>query len=148
MGFLTDASPTNAEEPVMVAMSSDPTDAANLIRKGARLAAQFSSRLFVVYVRKKAEAPTRIEAGLQRRLQQNLVLAKSLGAEVVTLHGENISDVLVNFAQDNKIRHAIFGKSRMTPLNERFRGSILLEFIHDAVGIDVHILTTETGRSL
>lgn len=92
---------------------------------------------------KKAEDPSHIDSQLQRKLQLNLDLATKLGAIVRVLHGENISDVLVNFAFENNIRHAVFGKSRLTPIRERIRGSILLEFIHDAVGIDVHIISVE-----
>ena len=132
-----------SEEAVMVALSSDPTNAPTLIRKGTKMAARLSSRVFVVYVQKKAEDPSHIDSQLQRKLQINFDLATKLGAEVRILSGENISDVLVNFAFENKISHAVFGKSRLTPLRERVRGSILLEFIHDAVGIDVHIIIVE-----
>lgn len=132
-----------AEEAVMVALSSDPTNASILIRKGTKLAARLSSRVYVAYVQKKAEDPEHIDSQLQRKLQINFELATKLGAEVKVLHGENISDVLVNFAFENKICHAVFGKSRLTPLRERLRGSILLEFIHDAVGIDVHVVSVE-----
>jgi two-component system sensor histidine kinase KdpD len=132
-----------AEEAVMVALSSDPTNAPTLIRKGTKMAARLSSRVYVTYVQKKAEDPSHIDSQLQRKLQQNFELATKQGAIVRILQGENISDVLVNFAFENKIRHAVFGKSRLTPLRERIRGSILLEFIHDAVGIDVHIISVE-----
>jgi two-component system, OmpR family, sensor histidine kinase KdpD len=134
---------TFAEEAVMVALSSDPTNAPTLIRKGTKLAARLSSRVYVTYVQKKAEDPSNIDSQLQRKLQINFDLATKLGAEVRVLHGENVSDVLVNFAFENNICHAVFGKSRLTPIRERLRGSILLEFIHDAVGIDVHIISVE-----
>ncbi|GAB6112456.1 universal stress protein [Desulfomicrobium salsuginis] len=129
-------------EAVMVGVSSDPTDAEMLIRKGMRIAGQFGSPCFVVYVRRPSENPTRIDAGLQRVLQNNLRLAVLLGAEVVQLEGRDIAEVLVNFASERNIRHAVFGKSRLSPLRERLRGSFLLDFLHDAVGVDVHIVNT------
>jgi two-component system sensor histidine kinase KdpD len=129
-------------EAVMVGVSSDPTDAEMLIRKGMRIAGQFGSPCFVVYVRRPSENPTRIDAGLQRVLQNNLRLAVLLGAEVVQLEGRNIVEVLVNFASERNIRHAVFGKSRLSPLRDRLRGSFLLDFLHDAVGVDVHIVNT------
>jgi two-component system sensor histidine kinase KdpD len=131
-----------AHETVMVALSSDPNNAEILIRRATRMATQLASRCYVVYVQRKYERPTVIDAALQRKLQNNLKLAKTLGAEVVTLQGEDISEILVNFAQDHNVRHAVFGKSRLSPLRERIRGSVLLDFIHDSVGIDVHIVTT------
>lgn len=134
-----------AEEAVMISLSSDPTNAPTLIRKGTKLAARLSSRVFVVFVQKKSEDPSHIDSQLQRKLQQNFDLALRLGAEVKILHSERIADALVNFALENKIKHAVFGKSRLSPVAERIRGSILLEFIHDAVGVDVHVVNTESA---
>lgn len=132
-------------ETVMVALSSDPNNAEILIRKGARMATQLSSKCFVVYIQKSREQPTVIDPALQRKLQNNLKLARTLGAEVVTLKGENVAELLVNFAQDQNVRHAMFGKSRLSPLRELLRGSVILNFIHDSVGIDVHIVATGKG---
>jgi two-component system sensor histidine kinase KdpD len=133
---------TATHETVMVALSSDPSNAEILIRKGTRLATQLSSRCYVVYVQRKHESPTLIDSALQRKLQNNLKLAHQLGGEVISLQGNKVAELLVNFAQDNKVRHAVFGKSRLSPLRERLRGSVLLDFIHDSVGIDVHIVST------
>ena len=126
----------------MVAMSSDPSNAEILIRKATRMATQLSSKCYAVYIQRKYERPTVIDSALQRKVQNNLKLAHTLGAEVVTLQGENISELLVNFAQEHNVRHAVFGKSRLSPIRERIRGSVLLDFIHDSVGIDVHIVST------
>jgi two-component system sensor histidine kinase KdpD len=136
---------TLTHETVMVAMSSEPNNAEILLRKATKMAAQLSSRCYAVYVQRKFEAPTVIDATLQRKLQNNLKLAKTLGAEVITLYGENVPELLVNFAVEHNVRHAIFGKSRLSPLRERLRGSVILSFIHDSVGIEVHIVTTSRG---
>jgi two-component system sensor histidine kinase KdpD len=69
-------------------------------------------------------------------------LANQLGAEIVTVPAENISDALVTFATKNHVKHAVFGKSRRSPIMDLFKGSVILDFIHDSVGIDVHIVTT------
>lgn len=134
-----------AEETVMISISSDPTNGASLIRKGTRLAARLSSRVYVVYVQRKSEDPSLIDSQLQRKLQQNFDLAVRLGAEVKVIPSENIPNALSNFALENKIKHAVFGKSRLSPLAERIRGSVIIDFIHDAIGVDVHIVNTE-GR--
>jgi two-component system sensor histidine kinase KdpD len=138
---------TLAEENVMVSLSSDPTNAEILLRKATRLANQLSSKCFAIYVQTKAEDPLSIDAGLQRKLQNNLKLAKTLGAEVITLHGNHIAEVLVNFAIQHQVRHAVFGKSRRTYLTERVKGSVVAEFMHESLGVDVHIVTT-TGEKL
>ena len=123
----------------MVALSSWPTDAESLIRRGVRMANQLGSPCYVVYVRRPQESPTRIDAGIQRQLQHNLQLATRLGAEVVQLEGVDIAETLGNFASERNVRHAIFCKSRLSPLRERLRGSFLLDFLYEAVGVDVHV---------
>ncbi len=130
------------QEAVMVALSSNPNNAEDLIRKGTRIASQISSKCYVVYVQKNNESPTEIDSELQRKVQNNLKLAQTLGAEVVILKSNNVSEALVAFAQENNVYHAVFGKSRLSPLRERLRGSVLLNFLHDSVGIDVHVLST------
>jgi two-component system, OmpR family, sensor histidine kinase KdpD len=141
------------EEAVMVAMSSDPTHAEILLRKSTRLASQLSTRCYAVYVQKRAESPINIDSALQRKLQNNLKLAKSLGAEIVTLQAENVVEALVTFAVTHNVKHVMFGKSRRSPLRDLLRGSVVLDFIHESVGIDVHVVTTtgeethESGRS-
>ena len=130
----------HAVEAVMVALSSDPTDAQTLIRRGMRMASQMGSICYVVYVQRPKERPTRIDAGLQRVLQSNFDLAARLGAQVVQLEGTDVAETLVNFASERNVRHAIFGKSRLSPLRERLRGSFILDFLSEAVGVDVHIV--------
>ena len=131
-----------SHETVMVSLSSDPTNAEILIRRGTKMASQLSARCFVVYIQRRFESPTVIDSGLQRKIQNNLVLAKRLGAEVITLQGEDVAECLVNFATENNVRHAVFGKSRLSPFRERLRGSVILDFTYDAVGVDIHILST------
>lgn len=131
-----------AEEAVMVALSSNPTHADILLRKATKLAAQLSTRCYAVYVQRRSESPTQIDSALQRRLQNNLKIAKNFGAEVVTLVGENIVESLVTFATTHHVKHAVFGKTRNSPLLDRLKGSIIQNFVHDSVGVDVHIVTT------
>ncbi|MGZ3695878.1 MAG: universal stress protein [Bdellovibrionota bacterium] len=134
-----------AEESVMVAMSSDPTNAEILLRKAARMAAQLSTKCYAVYIQSKKESPTRIDSGLQRKLQNNLKLAQTLGAEVVTVREDKIAEALITFATTHHVGHAIFGKPRSTPLMELLKGSVILNFLHESIGVDVHIVTT-TGE--
>ena len=111
------------------------------------MASQLSALCYVLYVQRKSEHATVIDATLKRKIQNNLTLAKRLGAEVVTLQGDNVSDTLVNFASENNVRHAVFGKSRLSPFRERLRGSVILDFTYDAVGVDIHILSTIETKS-
>lgn len=144
--LLSDQAAQEADEAVMVAISSGAPNAEALIRKAAKLAARLSARCYVVYVQRKQEAPERINSSLQRKLLSNLKLARMLGAEIVTLQGEDIAETLVNFAQTHKVRHAIFGKTERPPIRERIFGSVIMNFMTDSVGIDVHIIAATPYR--
>jgi len=144
-GLLSKDAADLAEEAVMVSLSSNPTNAGILLRKATRMANQLSTRCYAVYVQTRSENPLKIDSALQRKLQNNMKLAQTLGAEVVTLQASNVAEALVNFAATHHVRHAVFGKSRRSPLAERVKGSLILDFIHDSVGVDVHIVTT-TGE--
>ncbi len=144
-GLLKQKAADLAEEAVMVALSSDPTHAEILLRKATRIASQLSTRCYAIYVQRKAESATQIDSTLQRKLQNNLKLAKSLGAEVITIQSENVVEALVTFATTHRVKHAIFGKSRRSPFMDLLKGSVILNFTHDSVGVDVHIVTV-TGE--
>ncbi len=144
--LLSDQAAQEADEAVMVAISSGAPNAEALIRKAAKLAARLSARCYVAYVQRKQEAPERINSSLQRKLLSNLKLARMLGAEIVTLQGEDVAETLVNFAQTHKVRHAIFGKTERPPIRERIFGSVIMNFMTDSVGIDVHIIAATPYR--
>src|SRR5262249_26122415 len=94
-GLLKQKAADLAEEAVMVALSPDPTHAEILIRKATRMAAQLSTRCYAVYIQRKAESATNIDSTLQRKLQNNLKIAKTLGAEVITIRAEKVVEALV-----------------------------------------------------
>ena len=101
-----------SQEAVMISMSSDPTNAAALLRKGARLAGQLSSRCYAAYIQTKMESPTRIDSTLQRKLQNNLKLAKTLGIEVVIIPAERTFQLLSLISPSNTISVTRFSENR------------------------------------
>ncbi|MEO6598639.1 MAG: universal stress protein [Polyangiaceae bacterium] len=133
------AHPVDAER-VMVSMSSRPSATRRLLRHGTRLAGGLNSRWFVVYVRTSNETPERIDSSSLRSLTENIRLAKELGAEVVRLEGTDVVTALADFAQSRGITHAVFGRTGQTRLKERFRGSILSEFMRAVPEVDVLVV--------
>ena len=58
------------------------------------------------------ESSKPLDAGAQRRLEQNLSLARELGAEVVVTHDTDVADALVRVALQNNATQIVVGKSR------------------------------------
>jgi two-component system sensor histidine kinase KdpD len=126
---------------VMVCMSSYPPHAATLLRRGSRMAGRLSSDWFVVYVETPSEAPTRIDAEVQRNLHANIEAAKELGAEVVRLQGRDPAATLLDFARSHGVGHIIIGRSHQPWWRQLFGLSVPLRLVRDAAGFDVHIVS-------
>jgi two-component system sensor histidine kinase KdpD len=134
--------PAADAERVMVCMSSQPTGATRLLRRGARLAGGLNSRWFVLYVRTPSESTERIDAAALRQVSENINLAKELGAEIVRLEGSDVAAALAAFASQRRITHAVFGRTRRSLLLERLRGSVLERFMRLAPEVDVLVVGT------
>ena len=95
---------------------------------------------FVVYVRTPSESPQRIETEALRSLSDNITLAKELGADVVRLEGTDVPVLLATFAQESKITHAVFGRTRLPFWRERLQGSVVDRFMRLAPSVDVLVV--------
>jgi two-component system sensor histidine kinase KdpD len=131
---------------VMLLLSASPPHGSELVRRGSRIAGRLNTHWYVVYVQRPSEAPSRIDAAVQRRLADNMELARSLGAEVVKLEGRDVPALAVNFARDNGVRVIVLGRSHRPPWRQRLFGSLLTELIHRSRGIDIQVITTGEGR--
>ena len=102
--------PAPIPERVMVCMSSNVL-APRVIRAGARIAGRLGSKWFAVYVETPREQPGCISSRDAEVLQRNIRLAESLGATVVRVKAEHLSDGLIAFARYEGITHVIMGQS-------------------------------------
>jgi two-component system sensor histidine kinase KdpD len=99
-------------ETVMVCISSMPTDARRLIRRGARMAGRLHAEWLLAYVETPNETPERISADASRALADSLAYAKTLGARIEKLHAEDVGAALAGFARKEQVTHAVFGRTR------------------------------------
>jgi two-component system sensor histidine kinase KdpD len=145
-GEADDARGVVDSERVMVCMSSQPSATRRLLRRGARLAGGPNSVWYVVYVRTASERTERIDSASLRSLADNINLAKELGATVVRIEGDDITEALARFARERNITHAIFGRTRMPAWRERLRGSVLERFMRLVPEVDVLVVGTQPER--
>jgi len=75
----------------------------------------------------------------QTRLSQNLRLAEQLGAEVVTLTGENPGEALIRFAREHNVTKIIVGKPLAFHPWDRLRGSLVDRMVRASGDIDVYV---------
>ena len=123
-------------EQILVAVSPSPYSA-RLVRAARRMAAALHARWFAVYVEPVSARP--LPAAAQTRLSQNLRLAEQLGAEVVTLSGENPGEVLIGFAREHNVTKLIVGKPLSAGPWDRLRGSLVDRVLRASGDIDVYV---------
>jgi two-component system sensor histidine kinase KdpD len=128
---------------VMVAMSSNPPRALALLRRASRMAGRLNTDWFVVYVETPKEAPSRIDAEVQRHLLFNIEKARELGAEVVRLKGKDPVEALLDFAHSHRVSDLVVGRSTEPWWRQITGRSVLARLIRETAGLDVHVISFE-----
>jgi two-component system sensor histidine kinase KdpD len=135
-----------ASQRVMVCISSLSSRTAALLRRGARLAGRLSTDWYAVWVETPREAPDRIDASAQRLLHGNIEMARTLGAEVVRLHGRDRVTALLDFARSHAVGHIVVGRGR-SALWRRLAGRDFVQrMVLEADDFDLHVVGTRDGE--
>jgi len=128
---------------VMVCLSSLPTRASALLRRGSRLAGRLNTDWFVVHVETPSEAPHLIDAEAQRHLLANAEMARELGAEVVHIKGSDPVESLLDFARSHGVGQIIVGRSRAPWWRRVVSRSTTTRLVDEAAGFDVTVASLE-----
>lgn len=139
-------SPEPVGAKLMVAMSANPETTRLLLRKGSGIAGRLNTNWFAVYVRTPKENVERLSAKEHRLLMENVTLAMELGAKVVWLAGKHPSAALLQFALENGVTLALFGKSPRPLWQRLLRGNPKELMSKPGTGIDVFEVETQEGE--
>lgn len=128
---------------IMVAMSSNPTYTAQLLRRASRIAGRLNTDWYCVYVQTPDESALKIDATVQRKLVDNIQMAQQLGAEVVKLQGRDIAATLLAFARDHAVALILVGQSRQAGWARLLRGSVIRHLVANRSGMDVLVVALD-----
>lgn len=131
--------PLPTGERVMVAVGPSPFSA-RLIRWTKRYASALNANWVAVHI-ERTEAATDEET---ERLNQNLQLARSLGAEVVTTSGEDIAESLLRAARREMVTQIVTGRSPKTFLRGLLQRTLTDRLVSESGPIAVHVVPGET----
>jgi two-component system sensor histidine kinase KdpD len=126
-------------ERIAVCVSASAT-ARDLIARGARLAQGLDAELFVVHLDSDRDKPQ----DAARTLEDNLEFAENLGAKVIHLKGATVAEATAEFAKEQRITQAIFGRSALSGLKKYLYFREIARFVAAAPHVDLHIITQET----
>ena len=133
----------NVRDRFLVCISPSPS-AMGLIRAGKRIALDLGVEWVVAYVEPLAE----LRPGSKNRVSEMLNFAEKLGAQVVTLSGQDIVDTLISYARLNNITKIIIGKPGKPKLRELIFGSIFDKLARKCQDIDLYLLSGDTHDQL
>ncbi|HVU22942.1 MAG TPA: DUF4118 domain-containing protein, partial [Opitutus sp.] len=126
-------------ERLLVAVGPSPFST-QLVRWTRRMAAAQGAAWLAVSV----ESARQPAPEARRRLEENLALARELGAEVVVTHDEDVAEALVRVAVQHNATQIVVGKPRGPLLLDRLRGGNLVERLLRLSGtIDVYVVPAE-----
>ncbi|MBS0632321.1 MAG: sensor histidine kinase KdpD [Verrucomicrobia bacterium] len=126
-------------ERLLVGVGPSPSST-QLIRWTRRMAAAQGAAWLAVSV----EPSRPLDAEAQRRIEQNLTLARELGAEVVITRDDDIAAALVRTALQNNATQIVVGKSRSSPWLDFFRGGSLVDrLLRQSGPIDLYAVPAE-----
>jgi len=139
-------SPRQTGARVMVCMSSYPPRAAELLRRGSRVAGRLNTDWFVVYVETPQEAPDRIDAEAQRHLLENIERARALGAEVVRLRASDPVPALIDFARSHSVGLMLIGRSHQRGWRSLLGRTPDIRLVREAPDLDVQVVALGDSR--
>ncbi|MCP9223291.1 sensor histidine kinase KdpD [Erythrobacter sp. LQ02-29] len=126
-----------AGDRVMVAVSPGK-GGARVVRQAKRIADMFHAPWTAVVVESGSARAVR---GSQReQLADNLALASSLGASLMTVAATDIGQALIDHAKELRASQIVIGKSRRGRWFEWRHGSIAQDVIRRSQGVAVHVV--------
>jgi len=130
-------------ERFLACISSNQETAKIVIRKTARLASYYRSPWIVLYVQSSSESLDKIKLDKQRHLINNFKLATELGAEVIKIKSDEITQTIMTLAQERDITTICIGKPHLSLFQVILRTAVFNELLKNiaAKEIDLVILS-------
>lgn len=127
-------------EKFLACISSNDISAKRVIRKTARLASYYNSQWKVLYVQAPGEGPDKISLSKQRHLINNFKLATELGAEVIRVRHQRISQVIFDQAVEQHITTICIGKPQFSLLKSLLNHTIIDQLVIKLAGTDIDLI--------
>jgi two-component system sensor histidine kinase KdpD len=126
-----------ARDRLLVCISSS-RDSARLIRTAKRLASALKAEWCTLHV--EAGRPLELRDQSQDQLLANFQLARSLGAEVVSLKGEEVARLVVEYARANRYTRILVGKTPRRRFLAPLRAEVADQIMAISGDIDVYVV--------
>ena len=127
----------HTDEHILVCLSSSPANA-KIIRTAARMARAFRGSFTALFVETPGTASMRAED--KRRLQENMRLARQLGAAIETVYGEDVPFQIAEFARLSGVSKIVIGRSTAARRGIFGKPPLTERLIANAPNLDIHVI--------
>ncbi len=136
--------PWATNERLLVCVGPSPTTA-RVIRTAKRLAAALDAPWLAVSI-DLSGAPA--SSPVKQRVAQHFRLAESLGAETVTLPGQEVARTILDFARDRNVTKILIGKTHVPRWRRLLWGTVVDDIVDRSGPIDVYVIQGEDEVSM
>ncbi len=130
-----DVTSAAAETRIAVAVPYDPIAAKSLILRASR-----HTKWYALYIRRRRDHPENMSAEQHRLMIENVQLAMSLGANVVTQESEDVVGTVLDFAGKEHIGLLVVGQPTRRGILGRMYPGIVDNIIERMKGFDVFVV--------
>ena len=135
-----------SQEHILVCLSSSPSNE-RIVRMAGTMAQAFCGSFTALYVQTPGDAAMNAEDTL--RLQANIRLAQHLGAEIVTMHGEDVPTQITEYARLSGVTKIVIGRSGVQRRHFWSEPTLTERLIALAPEVEIHIIPdAEVYKSL
>lgn len=124
-------------EHTLVCLSPSPSNE-KIIRTAERMAKAFGGAFTALYV--QTPHSDRMSDEDKKRLSRNIQLAESLGADIATVYGEDVSYQIAEFARLSGITKIVIGRSNMKRRRFWSKPTLSEKLTEIAPNLDIHII--------
>jgi two-component system sensor histidine kinase KdpD len=133
------SAPWATTDRLLVCVGPSPSTA-RVIRTAKRMAQALDAPWMAVGVEKVGMTA---DAAVQARMAEHYRLAERLGAEVVTLSGQDVAATLLEFARSHNVTKILVGKSEQPRWRRFLLGSVVDDLLERSGEIDVYVVRGE-----
>ena len=127
-------------ERFLACISSNAETAKVVIRKTARLASYYRSPWIVLYVQSSKENGDNIRLDLQRHLINNFKLATELGAEVIKVKSDDVTQSIIQLAKEKEVTTICIGKPHLNLFQVIMRTAIFNQLLRSIAERDTDLI--------
>ena len=125
------------KEHILVCLSSSPSNE-RIVRMAGMMAQAFCGSFTALYVQTPEDAAMNAEDAL--RLQANIRLAQHLGAEIVTMHSEDVPTQITEYARLSGVTKIVIGRSGVQRRHFWSEPTLTERLIALAPEVEIHII--------